>query len=365
MNEQAKGNTMYERNAVVAELNKVAGFDPAKFARRVVQDGTERLQLDLKYKKLWFRLKYPQGRIKVTPLKITEQLAIIEAKVFFDRKDTAPTASFIAQRYAKDTPGGLYIESAQYVAADTALDDAGFGLQFVNGESSSTVAVQTMTEPVEKPVEAPVQTIAPTIAPAPQAQNAPQTQDAPQVQDAPQPKVAEQDLQPEPVPAVQTVEEQPPIQQMQEPVQEPVPEAPMMADSMESAVVEEIPQEPLVQEPSIAQEVPADTEQPQTAAEEFSITEESAAAAEEIAGAETASYTADMPVDEICALMTYEEARDIIVDVGTCKGWTLAQVAERRAASLKWYLNGYTGDNNMLKAGAKLMLESLTMDKAS
>ena len=83
MNEQAKGSTMYERFSAVAELNKASGFDPLRFARRVVQDGCERLLLDLKYKKLWFRLRYPQGRIKITPLKITEQLAIIEAKVFF------------------------------------------------------------------------------------------------------------------------------------------------------------------------------------------------------------------------------------------------------------------------------------------
>lgn len=72
MNEHAKGNTMYERFTAVAELNKVPGFDPLRFARKVVQNGTEKLLLDLKYKKLWFRLRYPQGRIKVTPLRITE-----------------------------------------------------------------------------------------------------------------------------------------------------------------------------------------------------------------------------------------------------------------------------------------------------
>ena len=58
---------MYETVPVVAELNRVTGFDPLKFARRISQPGNPgaRLQLDLKYKKLWFRLKYPQGRLKV------------------------------------------------------------------------------------------------------------------------------------------------------------------------------------------------------------------------------------------------------------------------------------------------------------
>jgi hypothetical protein len=78
-----------------------------------------------------------------------------------------------------------------------------------------------------------------------------------------------------------------------------------------------------------------------------------------------AAYTPDMPVDEICAVMTMEEAGNVIVPVGTCKDWTLSQVADRRPASLKWYLNGYNGNDNILRAGAKLMLEAIsTMEKA-
>ena len=119
--------TMYESVPVVSELNKVQGFDPLKFLRRTTKG--EKV-LDLKYKKLWFRLKYPNGRIKLSSLKITDQLAIIEARVYFDKNDAQPRSSFIAQREAKATPGGLYIESAQHAAIDQALSDAGFGVQF-------------------------------------------------------------------------------------------------------------------------------------------------------------------------------------------------------------------------------------------
>jgi hypothetical protein len=78
-----------------------------------------------------------------------------------------------------------------------------------------------------------------------------------------------------------------------------------------------------------------------------------------------AAYTPDTPVDDICAVMTMEEAGNVIVPVGTCKDWTLSQVADRRPASLKWYLNGYNGDDNILRAGAKLMLEAISsMEKA-
>lgn len=342
MNEQANGNTVYERISVVAELNKVAGFDPIKFARRVVQDGAERLQLDLKYKKLWFRLKYPQGRIKVTPLKITEQLAIIEAKVFFDRKDTSPTASFIAQRYAKDTPGGLYIESAQYAAADTALNDAGFGLQFVGTDAMTDEAAQTRTAAARQPIATP-QTVAKPIAPAPQEQRLPQTE------------APVQQSQSEPIHTAQAAAEQAPPQSEQVETDDPA----TVHTEVNTTFTEEQP----VQEEYIAPETEEGAEQPLPGPDAVPIEDEPHG--EEVAEGQTARYTADMSVDEICALMTYEEARNIIVDLGTCKGWTLAQVAERRAASLKWYLNGYQGDNNVLKAGARLMLESLTMDRAS
>lgn len=352
MNEQANGSTMYERISEVAELNRVAGFDPIKFARKVVQNGVERLQLDLKYKKLWFRLKYPQGRIKVTPLKITEQLAIIEAKVFFDRRDTTPTASFIAQRYAKDTPGGLYIESAQYVAADTALDDAGFGLQFVDAGNMAADTVQAKTAPVEAPLAA-AEPVAETITPASQEQRLPQTDEA------------AKESHTAPVSTTQAADEQASGQSEQE-------QPAVAASGVNMTVTEEIPREQqAVQEVSAAQEATEGAERTLSGVDVNTPANEEESAAEEVSGTEEVSeteavrYTADMPVDEICALMTYEEARNIIVDVGTCKGWTLAQVSERRAASLKWYLNGYQGDNNVLKAGARLMLESLTMDRAS
>lgn len=139
--------TMYESVPVVSELNKVQGFDPLKFLRRTTKG--EKV-LDLKYKKLWFRLKYPNGRIKLSSLKITDQLAIIEARVYFDKNDAQPRSSFIAQREAKATLGGLYIESAQHAAIDQALSDAGFGVQFsaaapaVNAEKAAeTVKEQT------------------------------------------------------------------------------------------------------------------------------------------------------------------------------------------------------------------------------
>lgn len=75
-------------------------------------------------------------------------------------------------------------------------------------------------------------------------------------------------------------------------------------------------------------------------------------------------YTKDTPVEEILKVMTFEEAQNVVVDIGTCNGWTMAQVAERRPPSLKWYVFGCKDGNNILRAAAQIMMESLTEKKA-
>ena len=54
----------------------------------------------------------------------------------------------------------------------------------------------------------------------------------------------------------------------------------------------------------------------------------------------------------------------IHIYTGICNGWTIGQVADQRTPSLKYYLYGYKGNNNILRAAAKVMLESLTEQKA-
>lgn len=95
---------MYKTIPAVAELNKVPGFDPLKFLRHKVSRKTneEMLQLELPYQKLWFRLRHPQGRMKLTTLRITEQLAIMEARVYLDRSDAEPISSYISQHSAEE-----------------------------------------------------------------------------------------------------------------------------------------------------------------------------------------------------------------------------------------------------------------------
>lgn len=325
-----KGNQepmLYTTNAAVASLNHVPGFDPLKFLRRTTSRKTREdvMRLDLRYKKLWFRLACPTGRLNLNALRITEKMAIFEAKVYRDREDAEPLSSYVANCTLDATPGGLYVEAAQEEALDTALSNAGFGIQFADVSSESEeygsgVPVGAKVE-VEKPVQVKTETSKPT-----------QTK----------------------------VEVAKPVQKQPEAVdaspQEPVKADPLdaiMADDMPvpEQVTAEVVEKPKTVVPESVQPAQTPAEPPQNV---IVLEQEPPAAA----------YTQSSPVEEIRQQMTYEQAQNVIVDCGTCKGWTLAQVADRRAASLRWYVKGYQGENNILRAAAAIIWDSLQEKQA-
>lgn len=128
MNEKKK--SLLTTVPAARELRKVPGFDPLKYLRTVTRDGEKVLKLDLCYKKLWFRLACPNGRMYLNPLRITDQMAIFEARLYANREDNASLlASFTSTQMARNVPGGLYIRAAQDEALNEALDNAGFGIQ--------------------------------------------------------------------------------------------------------------------------------------------------------------------------------------------------------------------------------------------
>ena len=52
--------TLFTTNEKVAELNRVAGFNPLDYVRNTAGGAV----LDLPYQKMWFRLKNPNGKIQ-------------------------------------------------------------------------------------------------------------------------------------------------------------------------------------------------------------------------------------------------------------------------------------------------------------
>ena len=294
-------------NAAVQQLRKVPGFDPMKLLRKTisVQTGHPVWKLDLRYKRLWFRLACPNGRMLLKPLRISDQLAIIEAQVYFSKDDPVPAASFTSEQRRENVPGGEFLRAAQEDALNMALENAGFGIQFCDvsrdygGELfGSEVPVQA--EAAEAAVEETKAPIAPIME--------------------------------------ETIVETAPVMDTDSAlVEQPVVEttAPVEGEQKVDTIQDETPDLhvfPLQQEEA-AEEL---AEQPQAV-----------------------TYTADMDVSEITQRMTVDEAKTVVVQIGTCRGWTLEQVAQRRPASLKWYLYGCDQADNILKAAASVLLDNL------
>ena len=316
-----KGNQepmLYTTNATVAALNHVPGFDPLKFLRRTIsrKTGEDVMRLDLRYKKLWFRLACPTGRLKLNALRITEKMAIFEAKVYRDREDAEPLSSYVANCTLDATPGGLYVEAAQEEALDTALSNAGFGIQFADVGSESEEYGSEVPVGAKAEIAKPVQVKTELAEPAQK-----------------QPEV------------VKTVQE--------EPIKANDPLDAIMADDM--PVPEQVTAEVVEKPKTVVLESVQPAQTPAEPPQNVIVLEQEPPAA---------AYTQSTPVEEICRQMTYEQAQNVIVDCGTCKGWTLAQVADRRPASLRWYVKGYQGENNVLRAAAAIIWDSLQEKQA-
>jgi len=270
-----------------------AKFEPKKYLKKILNKATGEVTCDIELgmKKHWFRLEYPNGRMFPVALQITDSIAIIECRVFFDKEDTKPASGYIAT-CEKEIYGSLYIQSAQYIAENEALSAAGFGCQF-NDVRQNPYAALVQAEDLPADVMA-AATIPATIPD--------ETVTAPAIEKAETPIVVEETI----APADEKAE----------------------AKEVDTIFVSsDVPVEPTEAVPS--------------------------------------RFTPDMSVDKILADMTPEEAGAVIVDIGTCKGLTLTEVLENRPVSLQWYVNGYNGDNNILRAGARLLLGEPAEEKAA
>ena len=349
-----------------------AGFDPMKLLRKAVSaiSGEPVLRLELPYKKLWFRKSHPNGRIYVKPLQLNEKIAIYEAQVFLNRDDNVPFVSYTASVANEGTPDGSYAEKAQNEAVDNALSDAGFGIQIADRYYGSEIPVSaypgTAPKAVHRPASKPVQTSVKAVVQPPAV--AEQTVPAAQV------KTEVSTAQPATQTGVQTVTKaEPVVVTKAEPVVAPKVE-PIVTPKVEAKA------EPIAQEvsavkaepvqPVIAPEVkPAPEAHAANVALELlrggtaQPAEAKAASAEKDAFSDLPftfgpTYTNEMSVEQIVGLMTLEQAKEVVVDEGMSKGMKMGEVAEKRPASLQFYLSvGYKKNNNILKAAAQILLD--------
>lgn len=308
---------MYEQETAVAALHQVEGFDPRKFMRLIQkEDQSSRYYLDVAYRKLWFRLCYPEGKIVKTIRSITAQMAIVEARVYLNKNDPDDSyvANAFAQKFREDSEiGQKYVELAETAAVGRALSDAGFGLQFADREKEMDPEV------TEAPIDEEVMAGTP-ICP----ENIPEEVFGSSVGEP---------LMEDMIPGQCGIEDY-----------IPMPDEIMR---VAEASKEEVQQPKAALQPKAA---PQPTKKPeQTPQEQFMQNN--------VAPESTVGITRDMPVNDIYGKLTRDLAVKVVVSAGCYKGKTLGQIAVEKLGSLQWYVDSYKGPDNLLRAAAKYLLD--------
>ena len=300
---------LYQKNQAVAALNRVEGFEPLEFARTIKQEDQEdQLYLDVKYRKLWFRLAYPLGRIASTIVRFNENMALAEARIYLNHEDAPENyiANAFSMKFRSEDPkfGDKFLEMAETAAVGRALSDAGFGVQFADvGESNDPAQVDAgIPVPPQYP-EAAVGT--PSYGGQPVY--------------AGQPDYSGQNGYTGNTPAGNmvypgsTAESSPSQSMMNQFYRQAQVQGNMMGASVQQM-------KPTVAAPDI----PLDK---------------------------------NLPVEELVNRMTYEQAKAVVIGgKGKFGGKTMGQVAVESPSSLDYFATSYRGHNNLIPAAARVLL---------
>ncbi len=290
---------VYNAESTAAGLNRVKGFDPLKYVRSTENGAV----LDLPYQKLWFRLRHPNGKIRIFIKNLSEKIAAVEARVYFDRADSEPAANCIIS--GVDAEDKVSVAKAQHDAMEKALSDAGFGLQFIPVNPSAVKAEEkAVTKKAEKPKQ-PVKETKPEKAEEPVKS-----------------EIKTEPVKAEPAPVKAEAEEAPPVTDPLLSVVNNIENGSIKVDEQTGEVIE------------------------QQAATEDEPT--------------PVSYDKTTPIDEICAVMTLEDAKNYVIEGGPYNGWKVGTLAERRPVKvLKVIIEKYPTEDNILRAATKLILDSM------
>lgn len=381
MNEMTMNSAcMYDEVEGIRSLNKVEGFDPRKYMRLIQNEGQAgRYYLDVAYRKLWFRLRYPEGKIVKKILKLTEQVAIVEARVYLDRNDHEDNfiSNALAQKYmtGDDQFGNKFVELAETAAVGRALSDAGFGLQFADregdmdpevteapfdpqmiagagagytdssfqeGAAGGGEALQDDTFPgqygIEQYIPMPEEVGQAMGMPPAMQQAGAAPAAAGQAVQGTAPAAAGQAMQGTAPAAAQT--------QQHAPAQQPVQGMPPAMQNRQAA-------------PNPAQGGTAAGNAGRQAAQKAGNAAAGNTAAAKGANAQAAgNIRRDMPVEQIYSMLNRDSAAAVVIPMGFNRGKTLGQVAVEKPANLQWYVDSYGGPDNLLRAAAKFLIDA-------
>lgn len=292
---------VYNAESTAAGLNRVKGFDPLKYVRSTENGAV----LDLPYQKLWFRLRHPNGKIRIFIKNLSEKIAAVEARVYFDRADSEPAANCIIS--GVDAEDKVSVAKAQHDAMEKALSDAGFGLQFIPVNPSAVKAEEkAVTKKAEKP------------------------------------KQSAKEVKPE---------------KAEEPVKAEIKTEAVKAEPEAALAKAETEEAPPVTDPLLSVVNNIESGSIKVDEQTGEVIEQQAAAEDEPT---PVSYDKTTPIDEICAVMTLEDAKNYVIDGGPYNGWKVGTLAERRPVKvLEMIIEKYPTEDNILRAATKLILDSM------
>lgn len=345
---------VYNTEETVNGLNSVRGFNPMKYARSTESGAV----LDLPYQKLWFRLKHPNGRIRYFIQKLSDSVAAVEARVFFDRRDSEPVANHIVS--GVDITDKNAVSQAQRSAAEKALSDAGFGLQFISENPPITKVIK---EPEKKVVEIPKDK------PAPE-KTIKKEEPAAQPNVSVKPNEVENDTMPVIAPdnntvSDDTVKEAPKTVMVEEPAikAENTQPDPLLSvvNTLESNGIKVDGNTGEVLEDAPSGQADTSNVNLDVSAQPVTVENENTQATEAPVSEESrASYDKDTPVEEICKVMTLEDAMNFVIEGGPFNGMKMETLSKTRPAkTFDTIIEKYPTKNNILKAAATIVRDNM------
>ena len=327
---------IYDTVNAVKDLNDIEGFDPRKFMRVIPsEDGKIRYYLEVAYRKLWYRLKYPEGKIVKRILKLTDQVAVIEARVYLNRNDPEESyiASAMAQKYYSNEQFGMkYVELAETAAVGRALSDAGFGLQFADLEGEIDPEV----------VDAPIDEAQLKAAGRKETE-----------------KEAEVDLDQE------TMDDNLPGQydiSSYIPMPDEILDTPGNnmglndSERVGNGIEDQRGKGKQEENRPVQQKRSRNKEKTEPVRQGKEGTEQKAGKPVQQKSLQP-ELRKDMPVEEIYSRLDQKAAENVVISIRFGQGKTLGQMARENPKALEWYATQYGGPDNLLRAASRFLLD--------
>ena len=368
---------LYDRSEAVAALNRVEGFNPMELARILTKEGQEdQLYLDVKYRKLWFRLVHPLGKIVSSIRSFTENMAIVEARIYLDKCDAEENyiANAFSQKFRTNDPnfGDKFLEMAETAAVGRALSNAGFGLQFADvGEADDPMQVDAGIQipgMAAQPLAQGNDTLQgempwnPGMQVGAQGDNTPRTD----LQGGQNPQSA-MTGSPNMPPAMTGNQGSRATAQNQGCQSQPMPQGNANPQSRVPAQSNNMMNQFYQQ----AQEKGVTIGQNSTSASQmqngFGNQNQQANQMSQMQGGSqssgqyspSASLDESLPVEELVKRMTYEQATQVVITGnGKFSGKTMGQVAVENPKNLSWFAQSYSGKNHLIPAAARVLLNA-------